>query len=226
MAGAPGSMPLQRSCQKGRIRVTIAGVRGCADPCRHGDWVPAARIRRLPGGGRPGIAAWFVSAPSSSRSAWCSSPPRSARCSISLSSWTSAAAGLIALGALVAMALYNTISNRLTDRRTLGDQIADLSRGTADLARQVAEMARRLNAMEAQGRQGGGPRARRGRSARRRDGRTGHAGAPDRRDGRLARRRLAEAGRGRRRRPSPSCRRPGRAALPPTARSISPRAKR
>ncbi len=56
--------------------------------------------------------------------------------------------GLIALGALVTMALYNTISNRLADRRTLGDQIADLSRGTADLARQVAEMARRLNAME------------------------------------------------------------------------------
>jgi len=56
--------------------------------------------------------------------------------------------GLIALGALVAMALYNTISNRLNDRRTLGDQIADLSRGTADLARQVGEMARKLNAME------------------------------------------------------------------------------
>jgi cyclic-di-GMP phosphodiesterase, flagellum assembly factor TipF len=46
------------------------------------------------------------------------------------------------------MALYNTISNRLADRRTLGDQIADLSRGTADLARQVGEIARRLNAME------------------------------------------------------------------------------
>jgi cyclic-di-GMP phosphodiesterase, flagellum assembly factor TipF len=56
--------------------------------------------------------------------------------------------GLIALGVLVAMALYNTVSNRLADRRTLGDQIADLSRGTADLARQVAEMARKLNAME------------------------------------------------------------------------------
>jgi cyclic-di-GMP phosphodiesterase, flagellum assembly factor TipF len=55
---------------------------------------------------------------------------------------------IIALGALVAMALYNTISNRLADRRTLGDQIADLSRGTADLARQVGEIARRLNAME------------------------------------------------------------------------------
>jgi cyclic-di-GMP phosphodiesterase TipF (flagellum assembly factor) len=57
-------------------------------------------------------------------------------------------AALIALGALMAMALFNTISSRLADRRTLGDQIADLSRGTADLARQVAEMARRLNAME------------------------------------------------------------------------------
>ncbi len=58
-------------------------------------------------------------------------------------------AGLVALAALVAMGLFNTISNRLSDRRTLGDQIADLSRGTADLARQVAEMGRRLNAMEA-----------------------------------------------------------------------------
>jgi len=57
-------------------------------------------------------------------------------------------AGLVALAALVAMVLFNTISNRLSDRRTLGDQIADLSRGTADLARQVAEMGRRLNAME------------------------------------------------------------------------------
>jgi cyclic-di-GMP phosphodiesterase TipF (flagellum assembly factor) len=58
-------------------------------------------------------------------------------------------AGLVALAALVAMGLFNTIGNRLSDRRTLGDQIADLSRGTADLARQVAEMGRRLNAMEA-----------------------------------------------------------------------------
>ncbi len=57
-------------------------------------------------------------------------------------------AGLVALAALVGMALFNSIHNRLSDRRTLGDQIADLSRGTADLARQVAEMGRRLNAME------------------------------------------------------------------------------
>ncbi|MBI3704839.1 MAG: EAL domain-containing protein, partial [Rhizobiales bacterium] len=55
---------------------------------------------------------------------------------------------IVALAALVAMALYNTISNRLRDRGDLGDQIADLSRGTGDLARQVAEISRRLNAME------------------------------------------------------------------------------
>ena len=55
---------------------------------------------------------------------------------------------IVALGALMAMALYNTISNRLRDRGDLGDQIADLSRGTGDLARQVAELGRRLNAVE------------------------------------------------------------------------------
>ena len=55
---------------------------------------------------------------------------------------------IVALAALTAMALYNTVSNRLRDRGDLGDQIADLSRGTADLARQVAEISRRLNAME------------------------------------------------------------------------------
>lgn len=56
---------------------------------------------------------------------------------------------IIALAALTAMALYNTITNRLRDRDDLGDQIADLSRGTGDLARQVAELGRRVNAMEA-----------------------------------------------------------------------------
>ena len=47
---------------------------------------------------------------------------------------------IVALAALTGMALYNTVSNRLRDRGDLGDQIADLSRGTADLARQVAEI--------------------------------------------------------------------------------------
>jgi cyclic-di-GMP phosphodiesterase TipF (flagellum assembly factor) len=55
---------------------------------------------------------------------------------------------IVALAALTAMAIYNTITNRLRDRDDLGDQIGDLSRGTADLARQVAELGRRVNAME------------------------------------------------------------------------------
>jgi cyclic-di-GMP phosphodiesterase TipF (flagellum assembly factor) len=55
---------------------------------------------------------------------------------------------IVGLAALIGMALYNSMSNRLRDRGELGDQIADLSRGTGDLARQVAELARRLNAVE------------------------------------------------------------------------------
>jgi len=57
-------------------------------------------------------------------------------------------ASIIALAALVAMAIYNTVDNRLRDRGMLGDQIADLSRGTADLSRQMAEMSRRIAAIE------------------------------------------------------------------------------
>jgi len=55
---------------------------------------------------------------------------------------------IVALATLTGMALFNTVSGRLRDRGDLGDQIADLSRGTGDLARQVAEISRRLNAME------------------------------------------------------------------------------
>src|SRR5581483_4438384 len=55
---------------------------------------------------------------------------------------------IVALCALICMALYNTMSNRLRDRADLGDQIADLSRGTADLAKQVADIGRRLNVAE------------------------------------------------------------------------------
>jgi len=58
------------------------------------------------------------------------------------------ASAIIALAALVGMALYNNIANRLRDRGDLGDQIADLSRGTADLSRQVADITRRLNEMD------------------------------------------------------------------------------
>ena len=55
---------------------------------------------------------------------------------------------IVALAALTAMALYNAVSGRLRDRGDVGDQIADLSRGTTDLARQVGEMSRRLIAVE------------------------------------------------------------------------------
>jgi len=58
-------------------------------------------------------------------------------------------AAIAAVAALVCMAMYNTMSNRLRDRGEVGDQIADLSRGTADLAKQVADIGRRLNAVEA-----------------------------------------------------------------------------
>lgn len=58
------------------------------------------------------------------------------------------AAAIVGLAALMAMALYNTISNRLRDRADLGDQIADLSRGTADLARRLAELDRRMSGIE------------------------------------------------------------------------------
>jgi cyclic-di-GMP phosphodiesterase TipF (flagellum assembly factor) len=57
-------------------------------------------------------------------------------------------AAIVALTALVGMAIYNMVDNRLRDRSMLGDQIADLSRGTADLSRQMAEMSRRIAAVE------------------------------------------------------------------------------
>lgn len=55
---------------------------------------------------------------------------------------------IAALTVLTALALYNTITNRLRDRGLIGDQIADLSRGTSDLSRQMAEMSRRIAAVE------------------------------------------------------------------------------
>ncbi|HEY1310729.1 MAG TPA: EAL domain-containing protein [Pseudolabrys sp.] len=64
---------------------------------------------------------------------------------VKLDGRTSAIAGL---AVFVVMLMFNIISGRLSDRADLGDQIADLSRGTSDLARQVAEISRRLGAME------------------------------------------------------------------------------
>ncbi|HWC95031.1 MAG TPA: EAL domain-containing protein, partial [Pseudolabrys sp.] len=60
-------------------------------------------------------------------------------------------AGLSAVAALAALAVMmitNMIGARLRDRSQLGDQVAELSRGTADLARQVGEITRRLGALE------------------------------------------------------------------------------
>jgi cyclic-di-GMP phosphodiesterase, flagellum assembly factor TipF len=64
---------------------------------------------------------------------------------------SAAMSAIAALAALTCMALYSNVANRLRDRRIIGDQIADLSRGTADLARQVAELNRRIGAMESRG---------------------------------------------------------------------------
>jgi cyclic-di-GMP phosphodiesterase TipF (flagellum assembly factor) len=63
---------------------------------------------------------------------------------------TVAEASIVALTAMTALALYNTVTSRLRDRSDVGEQIADLSRGTADLARQVAELGRRVIAVEHQ----------------------------------------------------------------------------
>src|SRR5258707_15885763 len=55
---------------------------------------------------------------------------------------------IIAITALTGLALINAVTTRLNDRRDVGDQIADLSRGTSDLARQVGEFGRRLAGLE------------------------------------------------------------------------------
>ncbi|MGN6309487.1 MAG: EAL domain-containing protein [Xanthobacteraceae bacterium] len=55
---------------------------------------------------------------------------------------------IVALAALTFMILYNAVSMRLGERPKIGNQIADLSQGTADLARQVGDFGRRLSAIE------------------------------------------------------------------------------
>src|SRR5215470_5719843 len=57
-------------------------------------------------------------------------------------------ASVVAIAALTALALYNAASTRVRDQETVGQQIADLSRGTADLARQVGEIRRRIDVAE------------------------------------------------------------------------------
>jgi cyclic-di-GMP phosphodiesterase TipF (flagellum assembly factor) len=62
---------------------------------------------------------------------------------------------LVTIGALTAFALYDAVAKQLRSRSMVGDQIANLSRGTADLAwqvgdltRQVAELGRRIAIVE------------------------------------------------------------------------------
>src|SRR5262249_25345831 len=55
---------------------------------------------------------------------------------------------VIALVGLSALAVYNGVTGRGRDRTDVGDQIADISRGSSDLARQTAEMTRRVAALE------------------------------------------------------------------------------
>jgi len=57
-------------------------------------------------------------------------------------------AAVIAVAVLTGLALFNALTARARDRADVGDQIVDLSRGTADLARQVADIGRRLSAVE------------------------------------------------------------------------------
>lgn len=60
----------------------------------------------------------------------------------------SSQSAIVALAALTFMILYNAVSMRLGDRPKIGNQIVDLSQGTADLARQVGDFGRRLSAIE------------------------------------------------------------------------------
>ncbi len=62
--------------------------------------------------------------------------------------FTGAESALAALGALIALAVYNALAARLRDRAEASAQISTLSRNSGDLARQLAEFGLRLNAMD------------------------------------------------------------------------------
>src|SRR5882762_9438000 len=55
---------------------------------------------------------------------------------------------VIAIAAMTALTMVNSVTSRQRDRYDIGAQIADLSRGTADIARQVSELERRIYGME------------------------------------------------------------------------------
>src|SRR5580693_6935218 len=62
--------------------------------------------------------------------------------------FTGAESALVALGILMALAVYNAVSARLRDRAEASAQISTLSRSSGDLARQLAEFGLRLNAID------------------------------------------------------------------------------
>src|SRR3984885_6776282 len=59
-----------------------------------------------------------------------------------------AESALVALGTLMALAVYDAITARKRDRLEASNQLANLARGPGDLPRQLAEFGRRLSAME------------------------------------------------------------------------------
>src|SRR5205814_5809844 len=62
--------------------------------------------------------------------------------------FTGMEAFVVAIAAMTALAMANSVTSRQRDRHDIGAQIADLSRGTADIARQVSELERRIYAIE------------------------------------------------------------------------------
>ncbi len=62
--------------------------------------------------------------------------------------FTPADAALVALGVLTALAIYNAVAGRKSDRAEVSDQVSSLARGSGDIARQVAEFGRRLSVVE------------------------------------------------------------------------------
>jgi cyclic-di-GMP phosphodiesterase, flagellum assembly factor TipF len=58
--------------------------------------------------------------------------------------------GLVGLGVLCALAVYNAVAGRKYDRAQVSDQVSNIARGSGDLARQMAEFDRRLGVVENQ----------------------------------------------------------------------------
>ena len=61
-----------------------------------------------------------------------------------------AESAIVAIAALAGLSLYNAVSTRVRDRGDVGDQLADLARGTADLARRLGEIDQRVATIESE----------------------------------------------------------------------------